>query len=47
MVAEALTAAEARQETGQEETGAGVPVNSQEREHQREKTGGKKRRKKL
>lgn len=36
MVVEALTAAEARQETGQEETGAGVPVNSQEREHQRE-----------
>ena len=36
MVAEALTAAESRQETGQEETGAGVPVNSQERARQRE-----------
>ena len=49
VVVEALTAAEARQETGQEETGAGVPVNSQAREHQREgqrKDGRKEEKKK-
>lgn len=49
MVVEALTAAEVRQETGQEETGAGVPVNSQAREHRREgqrKDGRKEEKKK-
>ena len=49
MVVEALTAAVARQETGQEETGAGVSVNSQERENQREgqrKDGRKEEKKK-
>lgn len=49
MVVETLTAAEVRQETGQEETGAGVPVNSQAREHRREeqrKDGRKEEKKK-
>ena len=35
-VVETLTAAEVRQEAGQEETGASVPVSSQAREHRRE-----------